>query len=350
MSSVSIAIATYNGAKHIDEQLRSLSAQSLAPAEVVVTDDGSQDGTLERVGDFAKTAPFPVRVYENEGRLGYRANFMRAASLCQSDLIAFCDQDDIWEPQKIEVCVECFRNPDVLLTYHNALAITEDGRELGRLDWRAAPAAVNPRMTIGPWLISMGFSQMFRRSMPTLPELWRTSRELFDPDQPMAHDRWFFFLASVLGSIAYLHEPLVRYRQHGGNLYGWRGDRYILQGNKYISGLKRSFSTNGAHDSAPVESACRLRADILDAAQGELGAPWRERATAAAARYRGLETQLAARRRLYTTPEFAQRLRAFLDLAGSGGYDRNDKWSFGFNSLAKDASLGVCLGHRLARP
>lgn len=342
MSSVSVAIATYNGEKHIAEQLRSLADQSLTPAEVVVTDDGSQDETLNVVADFAKRAPFPVRVSKNEARLGWRGNFMHAATLCRSELIAFCDQDDIWERRKLEACAECFENPEVLLAYHNAIAITADGRPLARLDWCAPPAFLNPPLTLKPWVHSPGFTQVFRRSMPFLPELWRASQEHFEPGQPMAHDRWFVFLAAALGAIAYLDEPLARYRQHDANVYGWGGDRRA-------DALKRFFSTNSAHDSAPMESACRLRADILAAAQEELGAPWRERATAAAARYRGLEAQLAARRRLYTAPDFMRRLRAFLELAGSGGYDRNDKWSFGFNSLAKDASLGVCLGHRLAR-
>jgi glycosyltransferase involved in cell wall biosynthesis len=81
MSSVSVAMATYNGEAHIHEQLLSLANQSLAPVELVVADDCSGDRTLDIVREFARTAPFAVRIYENETRLGYRANFMRAASL-----------------------------------------------------------------------------------------------------------------------------------------------------------------------------------------------------------------------------------------------------------------------------
>jgi len=112
MFSVSVAMATYNGSRYIREQLASLASQSCVPTELVITDDSSDDGTLELASDFARDAPFPMRLYRNPKRLGYRANFMRAASLCRSDLIAFCDQDDVWYRHKIEACAECFHNPD----------------------------------------------------------------------------------------------------------------------------------------------------------------------------------------------------------------------------------------------
>ena len=101
MNSVSIAMATYNGKSYIGEQLASLANQSVAPAELIVTDDCSNDGTLDVIGHFAITAPFPVRIFKNERRIGHRENFMHAASLCTSDLIAFCDQDYIWDPKKL---------------------------------------------------------------------------------------------------------------------------------------------------------------------------------------------------------------------------------------------------------
>ena len=88
MPSVSIALATHNGEKYLAAQLESLSRQTTLPAELVVTDDASVDRTRDVLGEFAATAPFPVRLHQNETRLGYRANFMRAAALCGSDLIA----------------------------------------------------------------------------------------------------------------------------------------------------------------------------------------------------------------------------------------------------------------------
>src|SRR5690348_8403095 len=95
--SISVAMATYNGARYIREQLDDLAAQTRLPAEVVVCDDESSDGTVAILEHFAASAPFPVHIHRNSERLGYRANFMKCASLCSSDLVAFCDQDDRWD-------------------------------------------------------------------------------------------------------------------------------------------------------------------------------------------------------------------------------------------------------------
>lgn len=93
---VSIAMATFNGERFIREQLNSLSRQTLLPYELVVCHDGSADCTLDLIAEHAKTAPFPVRLHHNDERLGYRNNFLKAASLCTGELIAFCDQDVLY--------------------------------------------------------------------------------------------------------------------------------------------------------------------------------------------------------------------------------------------------------------
>ena len=75
-ASVSIVIATYNGERHLADQLRSILDQTSPPNEVVVSDDGSDDCTLDLVRAFAASAPFPVHIYRNEARLGYSENFL----------------------------------------------------------------------------------------------------------------------------------------------------------------------------------------------------------------------------------------------------------------------------------
>ena len=75
--SVSVAMATYNGAGFIGAQLASIAAQTRTPDELVVCDDGSDDGTVEIIERFAREAPFEVRLICNEQRLGYGENFMK---------------------------------------------------------------------------------------------------------------------------------------------------------------------------------------------------------------------------------------------------------------------------------
>jgi glycosyltransferase involved in cell wall biosynthesis len=79
---ISIALATFNGARFLKDQLASLVEQTFLPAELVVTDDGSTDETLAILEWFSHVAPFHVSVHLNHQRLGYGMNFLKAASLC----------------------------------------------------------------------------------------------------------------------------------------------------------------------------------------------------------------------------------------------------------------------------
>jgi glycosyltransferase involved in cell wall biosynthesis len=331
MLSVSIAMATFNGAQYLRRQLNSLAAQSYAPGELVIVDDGSNDETLSIVAAFAKEAPFPVRVYRNEARLGYRGNFMRAANLCGSDLIAFCDQDDYWHPNKIKACVERFNEPDVLLVYHNADVVTVDGKQIGRLD----EFPVGQPFSSGPMSFSLGFTQVFRRSMLRFSNLWMMSLDHLVPGEPLAHDQWFFFLASVFGKISYLSEPLVAYVQHEDNTSGPINNVDTLR--KIESVLLK----HGYQYSLNSKSLER-RAAILDSACVDLDGIWRECAQIAANNYRKLSEVYAKRSTIYMSPKFGDRLMAFRSLLAMGSYD--GVWRLSRKSLVKDICLGVPIG------
>ena len=265
---------------------------------------------------------------------------MHAASLCTSDLIAFCDQDDIWAQKKLETCIAYFNDSDVLLTYHNAIVIGADRQPIGTLDAYSAPLTVNPPLSISPWQYGPGFTQIFRRHLTSLLKFWSTSLDQHELDQPMAHDKWFFFLASVLGSIVYVKEPLAYYRRHGTNFTPWRSKAskaYSLQG---------AFSA-GVDSHAGREKVALRRAEILAEAEEELSLSFQERASAGVMRYRRLANHYASRSKIYTAPKLRDRLVAFLGILSSGGYRRNDSWNFSCKSFLKDAGLGIIAGHLL---
>ena len=101
MLTFSVALCSYNGAKFILEQLDSIAAQTRTPDELVICDDGSCDATIAEVANFASRASFPVRVHVNEAVLGPTKNFERAIALSGGDVIALCDQDDVWHSDKL---------------------------------------------------------------------------------------------------------------------------------------------------------------------------------------------------------------------------------------------------------
>jgi glycosyltransferase involved in cell wall biosynthesis len=337
--SVSVAMATYNGQRFIQRQLDSLAAQKKLPAELVVTDDGSGDDTVAIVEVFAKTAPFPIRIYRNPTRLGYRANFMHAASLCRSDLIAFCDQDDSWYPQKLEASVRSFSESDVLFVYHNADVVSENVR-IGSLTSRAAKQSVLTPLSSNPWWHPLGFTQVFRRSLLRLSHLWPNSLDEHDLSQPLAHDQWFYFLAGAFGKIVYLDDALVAYTQHGGNTaFGW-------QKPKYSESIKHFFR-NRSDDYGRCALAAERRAAILENATDKLEGVWAERARLASEYYQTMSWLYGKRQSLYTSTSFIDRFYIFLSIIRRGGYA--GIWGFGRKSIVPDLCLGVPVGH-LLRP
>lgn len=100
---ISVAMASYNGAQYIIEQLESIRKQTKKVDEIVIVDDGSSDNTVELVRDYAYRYPeCCIRLEQNETNLGYKKNFHKAISLCEGDITFLCDQDDCWYEDKVE--------------------------------------------------------------------------------------------------------------------------------------------------------------------------------------------------------------------------------------------------------
>lgn len=337
MTTVSVALATCNGARHIDEQLRSLAAQQQPPDELVVTDDASTDDTVSRIETFAAVAPFPVRLYRNRERLGYRANFMQAAELCRAEVIAFCDQDDIWEPHKLAACVGPFDNPGVILVYHDALTITADGH----------PLAVIGQSFERPMEYALGFSQLFRRRLLEAGRLWGRSvdHKEIRRREKMAHDQWFFFLAAIFGSIVRIDRPLVRYRQHDGNSYGWQApSRLATIASRLWPSLR-----GRVEQYAALETGAASRAAILAQLAPDLTPEdWRLRAERGAQDYHQLAALYRERRRLYGSPSFYDRATAFRKLLDAHGYRAKTDWGLGSRAIFADVCLGIPAGYHLS--
>ena len=135
---ISIALASYNGARYVREQLDSFAAQRRLPDELVVCDDGSTDDTAEQVERFAEGAPFEVRLERNARTLTTTPNFEKAISLCRGDLIFLSDQDDVWLPEKLaEMALHFEAHPGVGGLFCNGAVCGSDLEPLGYDLWEA---------------------------------------------------------------------------------------------------------------------------------------------------------------------------------------------------------------------
>jgi hypothetical protein len=229
---ISVALCSLNGGRFIGEQLASIARQTSPPAEIVVCDDGSTDDTVSIVEEFARTAPFPVRLEKHAAPLGIAANFGRAIELCAGDLIALADQDDLWEPHKLERTAAAFaHDPALGLVFSDATAIDARDTPLGYRLWDA----IAPPFTAGERRLAREgrlFDVLLRHYVVTGATLAFRScyRELLLPIPPDSlHDAWIATLiTAVAGSIA-IEEPLIRYRQHATQAQGERQLGFLEQ-------------------------------------------------------------------------------------------------------------------------
>ena len=333
-------MATYNGARFIEAQLDSIRTQRRLPDELVVTDDGSIDDTVALVERFAARAPFPVRIQRNPGRLTYRYNFMRNVSLCRSDLIAFSDQDDVWHEDKLQRAASRFDDPEILLVHHDAYVVRDGVPRSERLGKPIRPPPLLEPMTNPAWAFSQGFTQMVDRELVRFSEFWPRSICRYDQSLPDSHDRWFFFLASVLGRIGFINEPLADYRQHEHNVFGIPG-RPVRRFEKVRTILENRTGIFG-----DLGRQAGRRADILGMI-AESGIPsdtWRVRARQGAERFEHLAGLYRDRQALYMSAGLPARLRRLRRLAAQRAYDPRGSWHFGAKALVKDAVLGALLG------
>ena len=230
-ATVSVVMATYQGERFLSTQLASIANQTRPPDELIISDDGSTDGTVSIARAFAESCPFPVRVLEGP-RSGYADNFWQATEASSGDVIAWCDQDDVWLPTKLEACMEAMEQHDARLVTHSALLIDDRGRLIApvrrRPSWRITPwiqvpdrrsTRVLDALEGDPWILTRGFTMVFDRDLVALVD-WTERPLLHAHGGPNSHDGMLSLVAFATSRRVELAEPLARYRRHGDNVGG----------------------------------------------------------------------------------------------------------------------------------
>ncbi len=263
-TTISIALCTYNGERYLEAQLASLAGQSRQPDELVIVDDCSNDTTRQISAAFAAHAPFPVRLYENQENLGSTRNFERAIGLCSGDLIALCDQDDVWYAHKlsrIETVMQA--QPQAALAFSDADVVDAQAQPLGYRLWQTSRFSVLEQQQITQ---GKALAVLVRRNVITGSAMVFRScyKDLLLPISPLwVHDGWIALLLACQYDITLIAEPLIQYRQHGQNQIGavrkpWykrRASRvdYLVRRDKYQAVRQRLLER--AHPSARLTSA-----------------------------------------------------------------------------------------------
>jgi Glycosyltransferases involved in cell wall biogenesis len=219
---ISVALCTYNGARHLPAQLDSLLAQDVPELEIVVRDDASSDETWAILVEYAQRDA-RLRPYRNPRNLGFRANFEATLRNCRGVLVAPCDQDDVWQADKLSRLVtRLMERPRSLMAYCDSSLIDADGAPLGR--------RISDRLRMGDQNDPAAFT--FVNCVSGHAMLFR--RELLDHALPLPegvfHDWWLAFVAAGLGGVVYEPAALIGYRQHGSAVTDFAGARRQADG------------------------------------------------------------------------------------------------------------------------
>ncbi len=207
---VSVVLSSYNGAAYLPEQLESLVGQSYPNLAIHVRDDGSSDGTRQLLTSYAASYPHIHLTFG--ARLGIVGSFFCLLQHCGKDsqYFAFCDQDDVWYPDKIERAISRLSpvDPKIPALYCSRLEYVD--RDLAHLKYSTIPAR------------GLSFESALAENSATgcTVVLNRVARDMIVrqlPEKCIMHDWWCYLVVAAFGVVIFDESPGLKYRLHAGN-------------------------------------------------------------------------------------------------------------------------------------
>lgn len=216
---VDILLATYNGEKYLDEQIASIISQTYHDWRIIARDDGSSDGTPEILERFKQTLGDKMIILrDGDKNLGCIKNFSRLLSFSDAEYTMFCDQDDVWLPEKTEITLEKMKSleaGDVPVLVHTDLRVVDSQKNtLAESFVKLHGLNAEPENRAG---------LMYKNSVTGCTVMINSAlRELAGdfPGECTMHDHYLAQTALALGKLGFLDSATMLYRQHGGNVCG----------------------------------------------------------------------------------------------------------------------------------
>ena len=222
---INILLSTYNGEKYIKKQIGSILGQNYNGFHITARDDGSSDRTVGILNSS------DIKVIDSNENLGAKGSFGAlleyAVKNSNADYFMFCDQDDVWDEDKIEKTLHKMKEmekayPNTSVLVHTDLEVVDE--QLGSVSksmWEYEH--IDPQLNSLSRLLVQntitGCTVMINRDL--------AKRCLPIPDEAIMHDWWLGLVASYFGKIAYINESTIKYRQHGSNTIGAKGFSYL---------------------------------------------------------------------------------------------------------------------------
>lgn len=259
MKKIAILLSTYNGSKYLKNQLDSLMAQTYKDFEIIVRDDGSSDNTIDIL------TAYNMKILEENHNLGAKRSFSELLSYAikhnEAQYFMFCDQDDVWNKDKIEKTyhkmkeLEKIYSKNMPLLVHSDLKVVDNKIEvISQSFWKYQSIDPN-KQKLSDFIVNnniTGCTMMINRSL--------AKKVKTIPKEAIMHDWWVAMVVSTFGKIDYLNESLILYRQHGSNdtgakEYGFQYfvrkffekpsfEKYILQSQAFLTQYGHELDVN----------------------------------------------------------------------------------------------------------
>lgn len=211
---VSVVLTTYNGIKYLNALLDSLRLQTRKIDEVWICDDGSSDGTKEFVVKYIKQYQLESwKLILNPKNIGWKKNFKEGILKCNGDVIFPCDQDDIWELNKVERMLHFMENnPNILLLSSDYTPIYEENAQNDNVKLKNKKVGLEKiefdnHFAIGG--IRPGCVMAIQKN------LVEYTKDIWLDWYP--HDAFLWIVALIFDGCYIIHEPLIKYRRHSSN-------------------------------------------------------------------------------------------------------------------------------------
>lgn len=213
-------MAVYHGEKYLAQQLESLFCQTRQPDEIVIGDDSDNDESFQVIESLRKDFSGELRYRRNPSRLGFRNNFKNLANCASGDIIFFSDQDDIWQPEKIETLTGILEHDSAArIAVCNSEMMDVNGQSMNETlltgidHFHELIPQINAGKAFFP-LINQAI-QFSGHNMAIKKEYVKVFNQI--PEHYNAHDLWIQHTGALYGALRYVDRPLTRFRVHAGN-------------------------------------------------------------------------------------------------------------------------------------
>ena len=237
--SIAILLAAYNAEKYLEEQIESLISQTNQDWTLYIRNDGSKDNTDEIISNYCNRYSNIIEIDKGGVNLGCRNNFFRLLEVVESDYYMFCDADDVWLSNKIEISyakiqeVEIMNSDKAVLAHTDAIICDINLNIISNSFWNLT--GINPvKFTSFNYICVCctvgGAKSIFNKK----------AKDLVFPlvDNSFMFDYWIAINVAKYGKISVIDIPLIKYRQHDSNLLGVT----VGDANSIFNKLKKSRS------------------------------------------------------------------------------------------------------------